>query len=103
MTVRSKKDLFARLRESGSSLRALGVEQLGVFGSFARDQQNEDSDVDLLVRFHEGQKSFDNFMRLGGYLEDLLGRSVDLVTPEALSPYLGPYILEDVEYAPLSP
>ena len=60
------------------------------------------SDVDLLVEFEEGQKSFDNFMHLSFLLEEVLQRRVELVTLEALSPYIGPYILREVEYAPLA-
>ncbi|WP_245850550.1 nucleotidyltransferase family protein [Longimonas halophila] len=54
--------------------------------------------MDLLVEFMPGEKSFDNFMAVSFLLEDELGRSVELVTREALSPHLGPHILEEVEY-----
>ena len=79
-------------------LRRLGVQRLGLFGSFQRGEPNSESDVDLLVEFVPGGKSFDNFMAISFLLEDELGRSVDLVTREALSPHLGPHILEEVEY-----
>jgi predicted nucleotidyltransferase len=59
---------------------------LGVFGSFTRGQQRSDSDVDLLVQFEEGAKTFDHFMGLALLLEGLFGRRVELVIPEALSP-----------------
>jgi hypothetical protein len=74
---------------------------LGLFGSFRRDQQHGDSDVDLLVEFEPGAKTFDRYMDLAQLLEDLLGRRVELVTPEALSPYIGPHILQEVEYVSL--
>jgi uncharacterized protein len=77
----------------------MGVRQLGLFGSFARGEQRPDSDVDLLVEFAPGQKTFDNFMRLALFLEDLFHRRVELVTPESMSPYLRPYIMDEVEYA----
>ena len=79
-------------------LRRLGVQRLGLFGSFQRGEPNSESDVDLLVEFMPGEKSFDNFMAVSFLLEDELGRSVELVTREALSPHLGPHILEEVEY-----
>ena len=56
----------------------------------------------FLVAFEPGQKTFDNFMRLSFFLEDILGRPVDLVTEEALSPYIGPYIRNEAEYVPLN-
>ena len=96
--INDRKDLEKVLREHQGSLRTLGVKRLGVFGSFARGQQREDSDVDLLVEFEDGAKTFDHFMDLALLLEDLLGRKVELVTREALSPYIGPRILREVEY-----
>jgi predicted nucleotidyltransferase len=83
-------------------IRDLGVRRYGLFGSFARGQTTEQSDVDILVEFEPGQKTFDNFMKLAFFLEDLLGRDVDLVTLESPSPYIGPYILKEVEYASIS-
>jgi predicted nucleotidyltransferase len=102
MRVQHKSELFDLLRQYESQLRLLGVKRCGVFGSFARDQQSDQSDVDILVEFEPGQKSFDNFMQLGFFLEDTLGRRVELVTPESLSPYIGPRILREVEYASIS-
>lgn len=90
------------LSENHARIRALGVKRLGLFGSFVRGQQSADSDVDLLVEFEPGQKTFDNFMKLAFLLEDLLQRRVELVTTEALSPHIGPHILDEVEYAALA-
>lgn len=96
--VGTREDIFKILDENRTRLRAFGVKRLGLFGSFVRGQQRADSDVDMLVEFEPGQKTFDHFMGLSFLLEDLLGRSVELVTPEALSPHIGPYILKEVEY-----
>ena len=97
-TVRTREDIFKILDENRTQLRALGVKRLGLFGSFVRGRQRAESDVDMLVEFEPGQKTFDHFMGLSFLLEDLLGRSVELVTPEGLSPHIGPYILKEVEY-----
>lgn len=97
-TVQTKQDLIGRLRRHRDDLRRLGVQRLGLFGSFQRDEPDPESDVDLLVEFAPEEKSFDNFMAVSFLLEEELGRSVELVTREALSPHLGPHILEDVEY-----
>lgn len=100
-TIHTKKDILAVISENRARIRALGVKRLGLFGSFLRGQQTADSDVDLLVEFEPGQKTFDNFIKLTFLLEALLRRRVELVTREALSPYIGPHILEEVEYAAL--
>ena len=60
------------------------------------------SDVDLLVEFEEGQKTFDNFIQLSFWLEEMLKRRVELVTVDSLSPYLRPYITQEVEYVPFT-
>jgi len=91
--VRTKQDLIGRLRSHRDDLR-----RLGVFGSFQRDESGADSDVDLLVEFAPGEKSFDHFMALSFLLEEELGRPIELVTREALSPHVGPHILRDIEY-----
>ena len=102
MTVQTKKHLFALLNEHQHDLKHLGVKRCGVFGSFVRNQHQEDSDIDILVEFESGKKNFDNFMELAFFLEKLFGRKVDLITVESLSPYIGPHILREVEYASIS-
>jgi len=96
-TVQTKQDLIGRLRRHRDDLRQLGIRRIGLFGSFRRDASDSESDVDFLIEFAPDEKSFDNFMAASFLLEEKLGRSVELVTREALSPHLGPHILEDVE------
>jgi hypothetical protein len=93
----NKHDIIARIRNLESQFRARGVKRLALFGSFSRDESNPDSDVDLLVEFAPGQKSIDNFLEIGDLLEESLGRRVELVTPESLSPHIGPHILLEAE------
>lgn len=76
-----------------------GIAKIGIFGSFARGEERPDSDVDVLVTFQEGRKTFDNFMGTKFYLEDLFMRKVDLVTDAALKPLIRDPILKDVVYA----
>ena len=101
MAVQTKEHVLSLIQEHQSQIRELGVRKLGLFGSFVRRQQDSDSDIDVLVEFEAGHKTFDNFMQVALYLEELFGRRVELVTPEALSPYIGPHILREVEYVPL--
>jgi predicted nucleotidyltransferase len=100
--VRTKEQIVQTIRGAQSQIRALGVQRLGLFGSFVRGEQRADSDVDLLVEFEQGQTTFDHFIQLSFLLEDLLGRKVELVTPDALSPHIGPSILKEVEYVSLA-
>ena len=67
--------------------RRFPVESLSIFGSVARGENIENSDVDVVVTFAH-RASFDNFMELKFYLEELLARNVDLVTEKALRPAL---------------
>jgi len=83
-------------------LVAAGVRQLGVFGSFARGSTSEDSDVDVFVTFFPKARTFDNLYAVGEALEEAFKRRVDLVTEDALSPYLGPKIRSTVQYVDLS-
>ena len=102
MTVQTKEDILSLLQDHQTELRRFGVRRCGVFGSFMRNNPDDRSDVDILVEFVPEQKSFDNFIYLAFFLEDLFGRPVDLITTESLSPYIGPHILREVEYARVS-
>jgi predicted nucleotidyltransferase len=102
MTVQSKAQLLSLLRDHAARLREFGVKRCGVFGPLVQEHPTPQSDVDILVEFEAGKKTFDNFMQLAFFMEDLFGRPVDLVTPESLSPYIGPRILREVEYVAVS-
>jgi len=99
MDVKTKEQLLAIMQEHQEEMQRFGVRRCGLFGSVVHEQHTEQSDIDILVEFEPGQKTFDNFMQLAFFLEELLGRRVDLVTAESLSPHIGPHILREVEYA----
>ncbi len=91
-------DIIYILRRRDREIKELfQVKRIGLFGSFARGEENESSDVDIMVEFE--QPTFDNFMKLAFFLEDLLGRRVELVTPDSLSPYIAPYVKDEVVWA----
>jgi predicted nucleotidyltransferase len=75
-----------------------GVSEIALFGSYARVEENNESDVDILVDFKEGCKTFDNYMDLKFYLEELLGKRVDLVIKSAIKPRLKTFIFEEAIY-----
>jgi predicted nucleotidyltransferase len=97
--VQTKEQIFALLQQHRAQLRGFGVKRCGLFGSFLRGQPGDTSDVDVLVEFEPGQKTFDNFMHLAFFLEETFGRKVDLLTPESLGQHTGPKILREVMYA----
>lgn len=101
-TVNSKQQLFAALQQRKKEIKAFGVNRLGIFGSFVRNEVKEKSDVDFYVEFNAGKKNFDNFMDLAFLLQDITGRKIELLTPQSLSPHIGKHILSEVEYVPLA-
>lgn len=93
----TREEVEKRLVASEREIRALGVRRLALFGSVLRDEARLDSDVDLLVQFSPGAKTFDHFLALFDLLEERLGHRVELVTTEALSPFIGPRILAEAQ------
>ena len=98
MKVSNKSEILDILNKNKLRLSDYGVKRIGLFGSFVRGEQEDGSDVDLLVKFDQKKKNYHNFIGLIGLMEGLLDRKVDLVTEESLSPYIGPYIKKEVEY-----
>lgn len=97
-SIKTKQNIITILKENDNILKNFGIKKVGIFGSFVREEQNDDSDVDLLAEFEKEQKTFDNFMNAAFFLEDVLGIPVELVTEESISPYLKPHIMKEVEY-----
>jgi predicted nucleotidyltransferase len=101
MKPNKKSEILDFLKSNKDSINAYGVKRIGLFGSFVRNSQREESDIDILVEFYQEQLSYSNFINLAYFLEDNLERKVDLLTTDGLSPYIGPRILEEVEYVSL--
>lgn len=90
-----RADILSLIQKNRPKLSKFGVKSLSLFGSVARDEAKENSDIDLLVEF-KGKATFDHFMDTKFFLEDLLGRKVDLVMPQAIRPRTKPYIMKDL-------
>ena len=97
-----KAQIFKLILSEQAQLSFFGVKNIGLFGSFIRGDQTPDSDIDILIEFTPEIHTFDNFMDFAFLLEKILGCKVDLVTPEALSPHIGPHILKEVERVPIA-
>ncbi len=93
-----EKEILKTLAARGQELRNLGVHKLGLFGSYLHDTAKPDSDMDFLVALE--RPSFDAYMDVKFFLEDLFQSRVDLVIEENLKASLRPYILSEVKYVP---
>lgn len=96
--IRDREQVLAMLAENREALRRYGVRRLGLFGSIARGENTPSSDLDFLVEFDA--KSFDAYMDLKEFLENLFGCPVDLVLVDALKPRLRENILRETVHAP---
>jgi predicted nucleotidyltransferase len=91
------QEILDTLRQHRHKLLRLGAQKLGLFGSYSRATLvTPESDLDILVVLEE--PSFDSYMDIKLYLEDLFQLKVDLVLEENLKPRLRPYILNEVIY-----
>lgn len=97
MTDKNKiiKDIVKHERQ----IKRYGVKRIGIFGSFAKSLQKKNSDLDVLVEFERGKKTFDNYIELKFYLNSLFKRKIDLVVKESLKSRIKKKVLEEVEYA----
>jgi len=92
-----RENIIKALQENRAAIRRFGVQRLGLFGSYARGEETEASDLDFVVEFET--KSFDAYMGLKEFLEELFGRKVDLVLTGAIKPRLRDRILAETIYA----
>mgnify|MGYP000905268090 CR=1 FL=1 len=95
--LKNKEQIIRLLQTNNKQIKNFGVKKIGLFGSFAKNQQTADSDIDFIVEFEKEKKTYKSFINLAFFLEELLGRKVDLLTNKSLSPYLGPQILKETE------
>ncbi|MEL6649194.1 MAG: nucleotidyltransferase family protein [Bacteroidota bacterium] len=99
----SQNQILEKLSQQREQLLSIGVTKIGLFGSFARNEQNQDSDIDFLVEFNPLHETYDNLIRLNDLLSSLFeDRRIEIVTMNGLSPYIGPKILSEVSYAQIA-
>ena len=94
----TREEFFDRIAAHRPELTRAGVRRLGVFGSVARDEAGPESDVDILVEFEDVPDLYE-FAALRERLAEILGRPVDLATPQALRQHLRSRVLDEVRYA----
>ncbi len=91
-------EIRSKVLNQRQKIKSFGVSRIGFFGSYVRNEQKPDSDIDLLVFFEPEKLSFDSYINLTFFLEDLLEANVDVLTPDQISPHIMPYIQKDIQY-----
>lgn len=92
----TRDDVLALLRTHKATLaQRFGITRLALFGSLARDQATDDSDIDILVQF-DGSPDWQRYFGTQGYLEDLLGRPVDMTTNQNLRAEIRPHVEREI-------
>jgi len=95
--IKSPEDVLKVIEQNQATLRKLGVRRLGLFGSYARGEATPESDLDFVVELAD--KSFDTYMDLKSFLEELFRSRVDLLTVSSIKPRLLPIIQREAVYA----
>ena len=92
-----KNEILRVLRENKGKIKAFGVKRIGIFGSFARDEATEKSDIDVVVEFEKGKATFKNVCGLVDFLEELFGREIDLLTPDGIESIRIKHVKEEIK------
>lgn len=97
MTTRD--NILKILKSNKPKLSKFGIRNVGLFGSYIRNEQSTESDIDLLIDFEPEQENFDNYMAVCDLFENIFkNQKIEVVTKNGLSPYIGPKILNEVQY-----
>ena len=95
----TKDNILKALRTNKHKLRKFGIRNVGLFGSHINNEQSSESDIDLLIDFEPEKENFDNFMAVYYLFEHIFkNEKIEVVTKNGLSPYIGPKILDEVQY-----
>lgn len=95
----TKESILSTIRSNQREIYRYGIKDIGLFGSYVRDEQSAESDIDILIDFEPGKENFDNYMAAYDFIENLFkNERVEIVTRNGLSPYIGPKILSEVQY-----
>lgn len=95
----TKEFILNNLKSNKGKLSEFGIRDIGLFGSYVRNEQTINSDIDLLIDFEPENETFDNFMAVYDFFERLFkNNKIEVVTKNGLSPYIGPKILKEAVY-----
>lgn len=95
----TKQDIFKTIQDNKETIKSFGVTEIGLFGSYVRDEQTENSDIDLLIDYDIREINLKKFMNFCFMMDDLFKDiKVEVVTKNGLSKFISPYILKEVNY-----
>lgn len=95
----TKENILNTLRSHKQEFSDLGIKNIGLFGSYLRNEQSTNSDIDLLIDFEPEKENFDNYMAVYDMFENIFkNEKIEVVTKNGLSNYIGPKILKEVMY-----
>lgn len=95
----TREHILKTLKSNKLELTKFGIRSVGLFGSYIRNEQSSESDIDLLIDFEPEKENFDNFMAVCDLFEKIFkNEKIEVVTKNGLSPYIGPKILNEVHY-----
>ncbi len=96
--MREVEKIIKKLKEVNTEIKSkYDIKEIGIFGSYVKEEQDAESDVDILVDFFKSTTLF-KFAELENLLSDTLGKKVDLVMKKTLKPRIGKHILDEVVY-----
>ena len=95
----TKENILSTLKSNKLLLSEYGIRSVGLFGSYLRNEQSSESDIDLLFDFEPEKENFDNYMAVYNLFEKIFkNEKIEVVTKNGLSPYIGAIILNEVQY-----
>ena len=95
----TKQDIFQTIIDNKDAIKSFGVTEIGLFGSYVRDEQTDESDIDLLIHYNIKEINYKKYFLFCEYMDNLFSnKKVEIVSKNGLSPYIGPHILKSVKY-----
>ncbi len=95
----TKQEIFKTIQDNKEAIKSFGVTEIGLFGSYVRDEQTNESDIDILVDFPKEKKTLRNYIDFCDLMDNLFQKiKVDVVSKKGLSEFIGPHILKEVNY-----
>lgn len=99
LIMTTREEILNALKKSKEELSALGIKEIGLFGSYSKNEPSEISDIDIPIDFETEKETYDNLMAAYDLMDRLFQQEkVEIITKNGLSPYIGPKILNEVIY-----
>lgn len=95
----TKQDIFQKIIDNKETIKSFGVTEIGLFGSYVRNEQTEKSDIDILIDYDIKEINYKKYFLFCEFMENLFkNKKLEIVSKNGLSPYIGPHILKSVNY-----